>query len=138
MTDSTTYITRRRNPQAVGAISKLTKKCGRWGAWTLGNWSKCAAFTNTSTVAHLGGWRLFGTVTWCASLHTFNVVSNTRFNIWSCSKTFTGTAWGLLLGDSRQGKLPNQQQVDLDSPAYAFIPGGSALIRPAEGTAIGY
>ena len=27
--------------------------------------------------------------------YTFNVVSNTRFNVWSCSKTFTGTAWGL-------------------------------------------
>jgi len=62
--------------------------------------------------------------------YTFNVVSNTRFNVWSCSKTFTGTAWGLLLDDSRQGKLPNQQQVDLDSPAYAFIPAGQPLSDP--------
>jgi CubicO group peptidase (beta-lactamase class C family) len=59
--------------------------------------------------------------------HTFNVLSPTRFDIWSGTKSFTGTAWGLLLEDSRNNKLPHGLQVDLDSPAYGFIPDGHPL-----------
>lgn len=59
--------------------------------------------------------------------YTFNVVAPTRFDVWSCTKTLTGTAWGLLLEESRQGKLPNQPLVTLDSPAYAYIPDGYPL-----------
>lgn len=59
--------------------------------------------------------------------YTFNVQSTTRFNIHSGTKSFTGTAWGLLFEDSRQGRLPGGQQVDLDSPAYEFIPQGYPL-----------
>ena len=33
--------------------------------------------------------------------YTFNVLVPTRFDIWSGTKSFTGTAWGLLLDDSR-------------------------------------
>jgi len=51
--------------------------------------------------------------------YTFNVLIPTRFDIWSGTKSFTGTAWGLLLDDS--------QQVDLDSPAYPYIPEGYPL-----------
>ena len=43
------------------------------------------------------------------------------------TKTFTGTAWGLLLDDSRNHRLPEDRQVVLDSPAYAFIPEGHPL-----------
>jgi CubicO group peptidase (beta-lactamase class C family) len=59
--------------------------------------------------------------------YTFNVLVPTRFDIWSGTKSFTGTAWGLLLDDSRQNRLPNGQRVDLDSPAYAHIPDGYPL-----------
>jgi CubicO group peptidase (beta-lactamase class C family) len=59
--------------------------------------------------------------------YTFNVLIPTRFNVWSCTKTFTGTAWGLLLEDSRQGKLPPGRRVELDSPAYAYLPEGHPL-----------
>jgi CubicO group peptidase (beta-lactamase class C family) len=62
--------------------------------------------------------------------YTFNVLIPTRFNIWSCTKTFTGTAWGLLLDESRQGKLPSGQRVELDSPAYAYLPEGHPLSDP--------
>src|SRR5262245_28800940 len=56
--------------------------------------------------------------------YTFNMIIPTRYNIWSGTKSFTGTAWVLLLDDSRQNKLPGGQAVDLDSPAYAYIPEG--------------
>jgi CubicO group peptidase (beta-lactamase class C family) len=62
--------------------------------------------------------------------YTFNVLTPTRFDIWSGTKSFTGTAWGLLLEDSRQKRLPQGRQVDLDSPAYAFIPEGHPLSDP--------
>ena len=59
--------------------------------------------------------------------HTFMGLPTSRFDIWSCTKSFTGIAWALLLEDSRQGRLPHGQQVTLDSPAYDFIPGGHPL-----------
>lgn len=64
--------------------------------------------------------------------YTFNVLIPTSFDVWSCTKSFTGTAWGLLLEDSRQGRPPNGQQVDLDSPAYSFIPEGYPLTDPCK------
>ena len=62
--------------------------------------------------------------------HTFNIPIPTRFNIWSGTKSFTGTAWGLLLEASRRNELPNGQHVDLDTPAYPFIPEGYPLTDP--------
>jgi CubicO group peptidase (beta-lactamase class C family) len=62
--------------------------------------------------------------------YTFNVLVPTRFDIWSGTKSFTGTAWGMLLEDSRQDRLPGSQHVELDSPAYAFIPEGHPLTDP--------
>jgi CubicO group peptidase (beta-lactamase class C family) len=61
---------------------------------------------------------------------TFNVLVPTRFDIWSGTKSFTGTAWGLLLEDSRRDRLPGAQHVDVDSPAYPFIPDGYPLTDP--------
>lgn len=62
--------------------------------------------------------------------YTFMGLSSSRFDIWSCTKSFTGTAWGLLLDDSRHGRLPNGQQLDLESTAYSFIPDGHPLTDP--------
>lgn len=62
--------------------------------------------------------------------YTHNVLAPTRFDIWSGTKSFTGTAWGLLFEESRQGKLPGGQRVELDSPAYDFIPEGHPLSDP--------
>ncbi len=51
----------------------------------------------------------------------------TTFNIHSCTKSFTGTAYGLLFGDSLSGSPAG---VDLDTPAYAHIPAGFPLTDP--------
>jgi CubicO group peptidase (beta-lactamase class C family) len=61
---------------------------------------------------------------------TFNVLVPTRFDIWSGTKSFTGTAWGLLLEDSRQGSLPEGRHIDLDTPAYPLISEGYPLTDP--------
>lgn len=59
--------------------------------------------------------------------HTFNVLFPSRFDIWSCTKSFTSTAWGMLFEDSRNALLPGGVQVELDSKAYDFIPQGYPL-----------
>lgn len=68
--------------------------------------------------------------------YTFNVLIPTRFDIWSGTKSFTGTAWGLLLEDSRQNRLPHGQQIDLDSPAYSYIPEGYPLTIPVKNASL--
>lgn len=62
--------------------------------------------------------------------HTFNVLSHTRFDIWSGTKSFTGTAWGLLFEDSQNGRVANGQKISLDGAAYGFIPDGFPLTDP--------
>jgi len=62
--------------------------------------------------------------------YTFNVLVPTRFDIWSGTKSFTGTAWGLLLEDSRRNRLPGGRHVEMRSPAYAYIPEGHPLTDP--------
>jgi CubicO group peptidase (beta-lactamase class C family) len=56
--------------------------------------------------------------------------ADTLFNLYSCTKSFTGTAYGLLFEDVRQGRLPASANVDLDSPAYLYIPAGYPLTDP--------
>jgi CubicO group peptidase (beta-lactamase class C family) len=60
--------------------------------------------------------------------HTFNVLVPSRFDVWSCTKSFTSTAWGLLLDDARNGRTSTS--VDLDSPAYDHLPQGRPLSDP--------
>lgn len=52
---------------------------------------------------------------------------DTRFNIHSCTKSFTGTAYGLLFDDARRGVLGEGKTVNLDTSAYAHIPEGHPL-----------
>lgn len=59
-----------------------------------------------------------------------SALATTRYDIWSCTKSFTGTAYGVLFEDCRQGKLPPEKTVDLDTLAYAFIPEGHPLSDP--------
>jgi CubicO group peptidase (beta-lactamase class C family) len=53
--------------------------------------------------------------------------ASTRFDVWSCTKSFTSTAYGLLFEDSRHGWLPEGRIIDLESRAYDFIPEGHPL-----------
>ena len=56
----------------------------------------------------------------------------TTFDVWSCTKSATGIAYGLLIDDSRHHRLPHDAQIDLDSAAYSFIPEGYPLSDPAK------
>lgn len=62
-----------------------------------------------------------------AECYTFNVLHTTCFDIWSCTKSFTGALWGLLLEDGARGELPAGRRVNLDSPIYPFISVGHPL-----------
>jgi CubicO group peptidase (beta-lactamase class C family) len=61
-----------------------------------------------------------------------STLTTTRFDIWSCTKSFTGTAYGLIFEDARQGKLDASKAVDLDTRAYQFIPEGFPLTDPCK------
>jgi len=54
----------------------------------------------------------------------------TTFDIWSCTKSATGIAFGMLFEDSRNHKLPGNTKIDLESAAYDFIPEGRPLTDP--------
>lgn len=54
----------------------------------------------------------------------------TTFDVWSCTKSATGIAFGLLFDDSRNHKLPHNQKIDLESAAYDFISEGYPLSDP--------
>lgn len=62
--------------------------------------------------------------------YSFNVLTTTRFDTWSCTKSVTSTAWGLALEDSRRGLLPDGRTVGLETPIYELIPEGHPLTDP--------
>jgi CubicO group peptidase (beta-lactamase class C family) len=62
--------------------------------------------------------------------HSFGATIATRYLVCSVSKSFTGTAWGLLLDDSRNGAIPVNKAVDLESRAYDYLPEGYPLTDP--------
>lgn len=62
--------------------------------------------------------------------HTFNILFPTRFDIFSGTKSFTGTAWGMLLEDCREGLYQGFELLNLESPAYALIPESYPLSDP--------
>jgi CubicO group peptidase (beta-lactamase class C family) len=65
-----------------------------------------------------------------AEWHENSALTTTRYDIWSCVKSFTGTAYGVLFDDCRRGTLPPERTVDLDTLAYQFIPEGQPLTDP--------
>jgi len=54
----------------------------------------------------------------------------TTFDVWSATKSATGIAFGMLLDDSRNHRLPGNATIDLDSHVYGFIPEGRPLTDP--------
>jgi CubicO group peptidase (beta-lactamase class C family) len=58
-------------------------------------------------------------------LRGFNVVDDSRFDIWSCTKSFTGLAYLFLLEAAAEGAL--ERPVGLESKAYELIPEGLPL-----------
>lgn len=65
-----------------------------------------------------------------AEWHENSALTTTRYDIWSCVKSFTGTAYGILFDDCHQGRFPPERTIDLDTPAYQFIPEGQPLTDP--------
>lgn len=63
-----------------------------------------------------------------AEWHEQGAGPGTTYNIHSCTKSFTGTAYGMLFDDARKGLLG--QEIGLDTPAYAHIPQGYPLSDP--------
>ncbi len=55
---------------------------------------------------------------------------HTTFDVWSCTKSATGVAFGLLLDDSLHHKLLHDVQISLDTPIYDFVPEGRPLTDP--------
>ena len=55
---------------------------------------------------------------------------HTTFDVWSCTKSATGVAFGLLLDDSLHHKLLHDVQISLDTPVYDFVPEGRPLTDP--------
>ncbi|NOX21816.1 MAG: serine hydrolase [Actinobacteria bacterium] len=62
-------------------------------------------------------------------VHSPAVLASTRFDLWSGTKSFTATAWGILL-DSLRRDLPMGEALSLDDPIYDLIPGGIPLTDP--------
>ncbi len=62
--------------------------------------------------------------------YSFNVSATTRFDVWSCTKSLTSTAWGMALEESRQRSSSGENEVSLDAPIYRFIPEGHPLTDP--------
>ena len=54
----------------------------------------------------------------------------TTFDVWSATKSATGIAMGMLLDDSRNHRLRRDVTLDLETPAYDFIPQGRPLTDP--------
>ncbi|HLM97891.1 MAG TPA: serine hydrolase [Bryobacteraceae bacterium] len=54
----------------------------------------------------------------------------TTFDVWSSTKSATGIAIGMMLEDSRNHRLPGNVTIDLDSPAYDYVPEGYPLSDP--------
>jgi CubicO group peptidase (beta-lactamase class C family) len=68
--------------------------------------------TTASVVIVRHGWLV-------AEWHEVSALATTRFDVWSCTKSFTGTAYGLLFGD--------RLDAGLDAAAYDALPEGRPL-----------
>lgn len=83
---------------------------------------------------------LFGGQNWAAVIvrdgrivhehASFMGLATSRFDVWSCTKSLTGTAWGLLFDDSRKGLLKGGLQISIDTPAYQYLPEAAPLSDP--------
>jgi hypothetical protein len=66
------------------------------------------------------------------------VLRETRFDVWSCTKSLTALAFGMLLADARDGRTT--RPFDLETPVYellgvrrrgdAVVTGPESLLRP--------
>jgi CubicO group peptidase (beta-lactamase class C family) len=110
---------------------------GGWRAPASGDQARALAGVDVEALAPARAWNAeFGVPSAIAIVrHGYLVAEwyehatfpDTRFNIHSCTKSFTGTAYGLLFEEARRGALGEGGAVDLDTSAYAHIPAGHPL-----------
>ncbi len=62
-------------------------------------------------------------------VHSPVTLAATRFDLWSGTKSFTTTAWGVLL-DNLKREASTKDALSLDDPIYHLIPGGEPLTDP--------
>ena len=73
------------------------------------------ASTTSSLVVIRRGWL-------AAEYHELSALATTRIDVWSCTKSFTGTAYGVLFGE--------RPELGLDTRVYEHIPEGHPLTDP--------
>ena len=73
------------------------------------------ASTTSSLVVIRRGWL-------AAEYHEVSALPTTRFDVWSCTKSFTGTAYGVLFAE--------RPELGLETKAYEHIPEGHPLTDP--------
>jgi hypothetical protein len=56
--------------------------------------------------------------------------ASTRFDIWSATKSFTSTAFGILFDQAQRNEGALVDRFGLDTPAYSLIPEGYPLSDP--------
>jgi CubicO group peptidase (beta-lactamase class C family) len=56
------------------------------------------------------------------------VLRETRFDVWSCTKSLTALAFGMLLDDARAGRTA--RPFDLETRVYDLLDGGRPLTDP--------
>ena len=54
--------------------------------------------------------------------NTFMTLPQSRFDVWSCTKSFTGLAWLLLLEEIRKDAKLKKPLIDLNTKVYRFLP----------------
>ena len=54
--------------------------------------------------------------------NTFMSLPQSRFDVWSCTKSFTGLAWLLLLEEIRKEAKLKKSLIDLNTKVYRFLP----------------
>jgi CubicO group peptidase (beta-lactamase class C family) len=102
-------------PQDVRDVAGLDSKQLQLAA----EFNALQSSTTSSIVVIRRGWL-------AAEYHEVSALATTRFDIWSCTKSFTGTAYGILFGDRRD--------LSLDTRVYDHIPEGHPLTDPRKRT----
>ena len=54
--------------------------------------------------------------------YSFMTLPGSRFDVWSCTKSFTGLAWLLLLEEIRKDSTLKKPVIDLNTKVYRFLP----------------
>jgi CubicO group peptidase (beta-lactamase class C family) len=100
-----------RTPEEVRGLGGIDPERLRLAA----EYNALVASTTSSVAVIRHGWL-------AGEWHEVSGLATTRYDVWSCTKSFTGTAYGVLFGE--------RSDVGLDTPVYEHIPEGRPLTDP--------